>query len=189
MKKINKLKVLWKFQRIMCVVDLKISLRIFVPSSFLKYSRFPLWLCSSPSSDNPLHTLAHVGLCFPLLRMHSDNLGTKLFRNKVLRSVICTSTMFCKRCRAIKDCHLNVSAGRTQQSNRRVTYIMKHPLLSSLSRPLCCVEQYRADSLASCKTQTHNIQNRHGLKVTWHHWPSSIWTLLSVVLCTDAGSV
>lgn len=103
--------------------------------------------------------------------MHSDNLGTELFRNKVLRSVICRSTMFCRCGRAIKDCDLNVSAGRTQQSNHRVTYIMKHPLLSSLSRPPYCVKQYRT-----------NIQNRHGLKVTRHHWPSSIWTLLCCTL-------
>lgn len=90
--------------------------------------------------------------------------------------------MLCRCCRAIEYCDLNVSAGRTQQSNHRVTYIMKHPLLSSLSRPLYCVKQYRTDSLASCKTQTHNIQNRYGLKVTWHHWPSSIWTLLCCTL-------
>lgn len=123
--------------------------------------------------------------------MHSDNLSTELFRSKVLsrntgnmseREAICRSMMFCRCCRAIKDRDLNMSAGRTQQSNHRVTYIMKHPPLSSLSRPLYCVEQYRTDSLASCKTRTHNIQNRHGLKVTWHHWPSSIWTLLCCTL-------
>lgn len=92
--------------------------------------------------------------------------------------------MFCCCCRAINGCNLNVSARRTQQSNHSLTSIMKHPLLSSLSQSLYSI------TFTCWHPAKHNPCSQHsgvqGLKVTWHHWPSSIWTLLCYTTLTLA---
>lgn len=95
-------------------------------------------------------------------------------------------TVFCCCCRAINGCNLNVSARRTrnEQSNHSLTSKMKHPLLSSLSQSLYSI------AFTRWHPAKHNPCSQHsgvqGLKVTWHHWPSSIWTLLCYTTLTLA---